>query len=195
MINILIPTIPEREDKLNRLLDELKKQIGDNEFINIIVDNSKPHSQGGLTIGGKRQALLDKCPENGYSMFIDDDDWIAPNYIQEILKASLNDSDIITFKSLVQMHNWWGICEMRLGNPTQGGTPNGIFKRPPFHMCAIKTSKSKSCSFPTKGKLSMYGEDWEYMKQILPHCKTETHIDMILHNYKHSPSGSRADNV
>ena len=193
IINILIASIPERKERLNKLTTELFRQIAEcNEPLsfNVILHSTKPHSEGGVSIGIKRQQLLDKCPNNGYCMFLDDDDGIAPNYIAELYKGLLAEVDIITFNSLIMMDNWWGVCETKLENIIEEGTPVGIFKRPPFHISAVKTEYAKQETFPDK----MYGEDWEFMEKVIKHCKTEYHIPMLLHKYEHSLTVSKAEN-
>ena len=82
---------------------------------------------------------------------------------------------------------------MRLGNTNEPAKPP-LFKRPPYHVCVIKTIYAKGFKFPTKGKDAMHGEDWIWMEQVLRSIKSETHIDMILHNYNYSTKWSRGHN-
>ena len=86
MLSILIPSIPERSLKLNKLLLHLQKQIDycDNIHrtlgkVEVVVDDSKRFLQGGLSIGDKRNSLLNRS-SGKYICFLDDDDWTSMSH-------------------------------------------------------------------------------------------------------------------
>ena len=82
-LSILIPSIPERKEQLDYLLNKLRPIPFVRDHCEIIVDNSKRHDEGGLSVGYKRQALLDKA-KGEYIWFLDDDDDFAPELFQQI---------------------------------------------------------------------------------------------------------------
>lgn len=182
LLSILIPSIPSRKERLNRLVNELNKQIEANfGDIEIVVDDSKGYLEGGLTVGKKREVLVRRA--NGiYLCFLDDDETIAPNYIEVIKSMCFEGKDICTFRAMVKLHNAWGVVNMSLLNYfNEEFTPTRIVNRPPWHMCPVKSEYAKLHDFEDINN----AEDFKWMAKVLTHCKTETHTDMILFQYNH----------
>ena len=94
-LSILVPTVPNRIDTFYlTLIKELLKQCNNRDDIEILglFDNKK------RSIGSKRQDLLNMA--NGeYLVFIDDDDDISPDYINDIMTSLYNnlDADCVVF--------------------------------------------------------------------------------------------------
>lgn len=121
---ILIPSLPGRAEKLERLLQSLREQIVCaqlSENVSVITYTTEPHSQGGLTVGSKRNVLLSSAGgiahlngdpltvfETGmhasHVSFIDDDDTIAPDYVSSIWEALQSNPDLIVFDVMVYGH-------------------------------------------------------------------------------------------
>jgi glycosyltransferase involved in cell wall biosynthesis len=78
-ISILIPTLRPRQHLFEEVLREVNKQIQENPEIRVEVlwesDN------GELTLGQKRNVLMDRC-SGKYHCFIDDDDILAPYFLK-----------------------------------------------------------------------------------------------------------------
>jgi hypothetical protein len=91
---ILIPTTPDRQPLLDRLLKELNKQRAGHNCI-IIINNTERHDKGGPTTGQKRNELLDEARKQGAShiAFFDSDDLPGPNYIERNMEAVNGDYD------------------------------------------------------------------------------------------------------
>ena len=92
LLSICIPTIFGRESQYQRIRSELDRQINNNKDIEIITikDNKE------MPIGIKRQRLLELC-KGEYCVQIDDDDYIAPYYIEEILNALKETPDCVGY--------------------------------------------------------------------------------------------------
>lgn len=195
-ISLLICTIPERAEMFNKLsykvvhqafiCNQVHPTLGD---VEIIVDDSKRFTDGGPSIGGKRQHLLDKSTGD-YICYLDDDEDISPDYIETILRLCYEDKDVCTFKSISKLANNWALVDMRLGNPTEQINPNAITLRPPWHVCPVRREFAQQFKFEN----SNYGEDWIWFKQVLNLCQTEAHTDKIIHNYNHG-AHSEADKI
>lgn len=194
-LSVLIPTIPERVDMFTKLYNEVQRQV---EYcftvhpslgsVQILVDGSKKFLEGGLSIGKKREALVNRA--NGkYLCFLDDDETIAPNYIELLLRAAQKDVDVITFKAFSKLETYWMVAAMGLSNENQEARP-GIITRKPWHTCPVISYFAKLHQFDD----TSYGEDWAWMEKVLEHCKTEEHIDAILLSYNHG-SHSEADKI
>jgi len=197
-LSILIPTLPQRKKMFNILYKNLMAQI---DFVHtthpslgqveILFDSSKKFLKGGLSVGAKRDAL--KCRATGdYLVFVDDDDIVAPNYLESVLRLSESNPDIITFRSLYKSSTYWGIVDMNL-NHSENEQMNDttIVKRQPFHVCPIRTSIAQQHSFPDINN----AEDWGWMVKVLSDCKTQAHSDQILHQYNDFSSTSAVHEI
>ena len=185
-LSILIPTLPQRKKMFNILRKNLTAQI---DYVHsthpslgqveILFDSSKKFLKGGLSVGAKRDAL--KCRATGeYLVFVDDDDMIAPNYLESILRLMESNPDIITFRSLYKSSTYWGIVDMNLNHAeNEQMNDSTIVKRQPFHVCPIRTSIAQQHSFPDINN----AEDWGWMVKVLSDCQKQAHSDQILHQY------------
>lgn len=196
LLSILIPTIPERAHLLNPLLVELQGQI--TEFksfhssigsVDVIINDEKRYLAGGPSIGIKRQKLLDSATGK-YLLYLDDDENIAPNYVETLMRLCAQDKDICTFKSIAKLDNYWMVVDMSLDNSNEQGNPEGITRKP-WHICPVRSYFAKLHSFEDIN----YGEDYAWMLKVLPHCQSEAKSNYILHQYNHSFKFSEADKI
>jgi hypothetical protein len=197
-LSILIPTLPQRKKMFNILYKNLMAQI---DFVHtthpslgqveILFDSSKKFLKGGLSVGAKRDAL--KCRATGdYLVFVDDDDIVAPNYLESVLRLSESNPDIITFRSLYKSSTYWGIVDMNLNHSeNEQMNDTAIVKRQPFHVCPIRTTIAQQHSFPDINN----AEDWGWMVKVLSDCKTQAHSDQILHQYNDFSSTSAVHEI
>lgn len=197
-LSILIPSIPERSDKLDELLNEINKQkkqcfqlhpsLGD---VEVIYHKTEKYINGGLTVGEKRDYLLHMA-HGEYVAFVDDDEFIAPNYIEEMLRMCNEGKDICCFRSLFKCDTYIAVIDMDIHHTFNAdASPEYITLRKPFHVCAIKREIAQRYHFPSQNN----AEDWEYMKQVLQDVKTQSKRNMILHIYNHSANLSAVDEI
>lgn len=198
VLSILIPTIPERNKSFKKLYRNLLDQfdvcykshptLGE---IEILFDDTMKFLEGGLTVGSKRDNLVQSA-RGKYCCFIDDDEDPSPNYIETLLRLCAEDFDIVTFRSIFKCDTYWSLVDMDLNAAwNEDMNPNGITKRSPFHICPIKTSIAQQFHFPDINN----AEDWAWMIQVLTKCKSQVHTDMILHQYNHSSKSSAVDEI
>lgn len=197
IISLLIPTLPERLDQFTSLYNELMNQrhavnilhpsLGDVE----ILFNSEPKFlSGGPSIGKKREDLVRRA-SGKYLNFIDDDEEIAPNYIESLLRLCLQDQDICTFRAMAKLQNFWALIDMRLIYKVNDQiSPDYTVRRPPWHICPVKSVYAKMFEFKDINN----AEDFEWMERVLSCCTTEAHTDQILFQYNHGPH-SEADKI
>ncbi len=196
VLSILIPTIPERKSKLKKTLGEIHAQIQYCHnvhpvlgIVEVLVDSRVKNTEGGPTIGAKRQSLVQEA--NGrYLCFKDDDDEISPDYVETLLRLCRASKDICTFNNISMFDNYWCVVRMSITNTTDEQAKPGIINRKPWHICPVRSELAKKCKFPE----SNYGEDRVWLEQLLPMCASEEHTDAILHLYRHSIKTSQADN-
>lgn len=197
ILSVLIPTIPERVDKFTRLYNELMAQKHMIESIHpslptieVLVNADKRFLDGGISIGKKREDLVYKA-EGEYVCFVDDDDFISPCYVESLVRCCLSGLDVITFRALVKMKDFWALVDMNnTYNTNDQITPEHTARRPPWHHCPVKSKYAKMYPFNDKNN----AEDYEWMEKVLSHCTTGYHTDRILYEYHHGEH-SEADKI
>lgn len=197
ILSILIPTIPSRANEFNKLYNCLIKQTIEVSTIHptlgeieIICDESKAFLKGGPSIGKKCEALVRRATGK-YLCILHDDDLVSPNFVESILRLCQSDRDIITFRNITKLDNFWMLVDMRLGYNNDQANPNFTVRRKPWIICPVKSEFAKQFLFPDTN----YSEDSDWMEQVLTRCTTESHTDEILHMYRHSKYTSEADKI
>lgn len=184
VLSILTPAIPERMRQLTALCAEVENQIGSLPVEHLVLMDNRKRS-----VGLKRDALL-RSARGDFVAFLDDDDWIADDYVHELVhfcKKGL--ADVITFRQVATIDGVAGQIDFHLGNPNEEFQPNGIAKRNAWHVCAWSRHLAICSSFPDLN----YGEDWAYASKLcaLPNLR-ESHIPKVLHFYRFDSGQSRA---
>lgn len=184
ILSILTPTIKERADWLHALAHKIENQAfdcgGGVEHL-MLSDNRQ------MSIGGKRQSLVD-IARGRYIAFCDDDDDISDDYVAKLLAAAESNADVITFR---QRAIYNGLeSEVHFGIKNQDGqfNPGGITLRAPWHVCAWKREKVDGCLFG----LTNYGEDLTWCQQARKRIRTGYHVDSVLHTYRHDAATTAA---
>ena len=191
ILSILIPSITERiESHLIPLVMKLEGQIKEGSHIGSVeilsfTDNCQ------RSIGAKRQALLNLA-QGVFIAFIDDDDDISDNYIENFFRAysfATQWTDVITFNQHVYIDGTYYANRFEFGK--EGNDPidqEGGCIRPPWHVCFWRRDIVKHCTFPD----SNYGEDWAWAEQANKKAKSSYHIDAFMHTYHYNSEVSRA---
>jgi glycosyltransferase involved in cell wall biosynthesis len=182
ILSILTPAVPSRMAQLAKLCDELARQIGGLAVEHLtLLDNKR------RTVGEKRDALL-RAARGAYVAFVDDDDWISPDYVAELVKAAKEGPDVITFNQHCTVNAVQFEVQFKLGNPNEA--PNGVstIKRNAWHVCAWRRTLAIQSRFPANS----FGEDWAFAEPLCRIAKTEIHIQKVLHFYRHSAETTEA---
>lgn len=197
ILSILIPTIPSRKKRFDDLFQYLWEQRENLEVVHpsmekveILYDSSSAFLDGGLSIGHKRQGLLENSTGK-YVCFLDDDETIAPNYVESLVRLCRQNADVVTFRAMARLGFFWALVDMRLAYKVNDQiTPEHTVRRPPWHMCPVISKYAKLYDFNDKNN----AEDFEWMEKVLRHCTTEAHTDKILFQYNHG-NHSEADKI
>lgn len=167
-LSLLILSLTSRSEYLKRLLSILDPQKTNDVEILIETD------EGNLSIGEKRNRLLQKS-KGEYIAFIDDDDLVAQDYVSKILEAiktkpdcvgihllHFNDGNLtgLTYHNL-KYDNWFEQREDVIGLVRYYRNPN--------HLNPVKREYAIQCFFP---KIS-HGEDKVYSTNILKYLHTQ----------------------
>jgi glycosyltransferase involved in cell wall biosynthesis len=180
-LSILIATIFERRELLDKLLDVINPHLSDDVECLINCDDKFK------TIGLKRNELLSQTTGD-YTVFVDDDDMIPDYYVPEILKAIETNPDTVgiqgvitckgvnpkVFKHSIQYDSWY--------------EKDRVYYRCPNHWNPTKREIMKQVGFPEIN----YGEDYDYSLKVRPLLKTEVVIEKPMYYYLFDPGKSVA---
>lgn len=178
-LSILVPTIPSRRnthllasmDMLYSQLEALPKTKQDQVEILYLMDNKT------MPLGTKRN-LMYEIAQGKYVTIVDDDDRVADDYIETLLEATKQDTDVINF--VVEVSIDGGAtkpCYYSIKNDNRNA-PEAYY-RTPNHISCIRRSIIRLIENPDES----YGEDFILSKSITPFLKTEYNIDKVLYYY------------
>lgn len=192
-LSICIPSVIGREESLNRLLQHLQKQIEDNGLqseVEIITDVDNKE----VSIGAKRDRMYRKCLGK-YAVQIDDDDWVADDYVVAVFAQTGSGCDCIgyqehcTIDGVVKLsdfsldYNRW--TEFRVANE------KGFHHlRTPFTKSPIRTSICQKVGV----KDMRFGEDHDFAKRVLPYLKSQDYIGRIMYYYTYNSLSKQEHN-
>lgn len=184
LLSICICSIPIREQMCKDLRDFLMHQIHNvaNKHKYYGVAEILTITNVSQNVGEKRNDLL-KMANGKFIVFIDDDDMVADDYVEQIVHAIHENPDcdcigikgIITFDGANEKN--WEISK-DFGKWFES---NGIYYRTPNHISPIRASIAKSVGFPNISN----GEDFEYSMGVLPFLKNEVKIEKELYHYQY----------
>ncbi len=133
-----------------------------------------------LTVGEKRNRLLDAA-RGRYLSFVDDDDWVAPTYVTDILEAAERGPDVVVFDQIVTIDGGgpkrciYGVKYY----PSESASP---WVGRPAHTHAWKSEIAKGHRFPDKNR----GEDREWADAACQDVSVEGRIEKVLYFYRFS---------
>lgn len=187
LFSILIPSLFNRYEVFNELINKLEKQIEENnlkEEIEIIthIDNKN------IRLIRKRNNML-LSSRGKFIAFLDDDDTVSDDYIKEIVKKIKEnpESDVITFKQHCNCDGWeFNLFSDINSKVDKVKVSNNSYIRYPWIWCVWKRENVVDISFKDSRDRINCGEDKEWLIQIMKSkkIKTETKIDKVLHYYR-----------
>lgn len=134
-----------------------------------------------MMLGQKRNVMVDMA-QGRYVVFVDDDDRLEPYYLEALLDATEENSDVITFMASVSLNGEEPkLCTYSIRYMNDHNTELG-YERLPNHICAVKRDIARQVSFPN----IVYGEDSSYSKLLKPLLLTETFIEDVLYHYDYN---------
>lgn len=179
-LSILICSLYSRAGSLSALMAELEKQINSNKLIEVLVniDNKE------LTTGAKRQLLLEQATGK-YIIFIDDDDWVEPCYISELLQAAKSNADCFGMTGWITENGNnridWELSK-NFYNRTVWRNGKIFYERTTNHITGVKRELALKVGFPSISN----AEDKWYSDRVAPLCKTEYKIKPMMYHYRFS---------
>lgn len=181
MLSILIPTLHNRAAKLQLLEAEILRQIKELPKRYQKVELITCPDSGQMSIGAKRQYLLESASKR-YVVFIDDDDWIAEDYVLQIMEALKTKPDCVGFKGIIvtngQTYEKWEISHRH----KQWVKAKSGYLRHTNHLTPVRTDIAKQAGF----KDTRHAEDYAYSMALVPLLNTEVFISKELYVYNYT---------
>jgi len=179
VLTILVPTVPSRLDyfypKIMKQLIAQTEKYNNVELISFF-DNKK------RTIGKKRGEMLNLA-QGKYVTFVDDDDRISDDYVDEIVKAinTNNEVDCIVYNVICCVNNSKVKKLCKYGVEFEYGDINGglEWRGKPAHTMVWKSSIAKTHLYSDRQN----GEDMDWVKRACLDIKTQYRIDKVLYYY------------
>lgn len=180
VLSILVPTVPGRESKLSRLLALLDPQIAGRAVELLVLRDSR-----GITIGEKRTKMI-AIARGMYVAFIDDDDVVAPDYVDAILSGLESQPDVLNFTVRVEGHGAPKPC--RYGLMLAHADHPESYERKPNHLMVWRRELALDVAFPPVA----IGEDTAWAETMALRAKTEVTIERELYTYCFDPQDNSA---
>lgn len=186
ILNILIPTIPERQLVFRELMNNIYlfiRTYGLQNKVEVLYDDTK---KGLMTTGEKRNRLLSRAIGK-YIWMIDDDDEIYSYSLNEIVNAAETNCDVMGINGIMttdgcNMKKWY----IALGNPyiADYSTGQEVYLRYPNHITPLKRELVKDFKFPDQSSF----EDKAWADKILEAgvLKSQTVIEPPMYHYRYS---------
>jgi hypothetical protein len=189
LLTVMIPAVLDRLDSL--LLKELSRQatLLPHREVEILALYDNRRRSTGL----KRQALLDVAYGN-FVTCLDDDDGVAPDYLECVLDAINEnpDVDVIVFNSSSSLNGeppFTVITGIEFENEQCRKDASGKWvniHRKPWHWCVWNARLAHAATFPD----GYIDDDWYWLRQMIPLVKTQHRIDKTLHYYQYNSETS-----
>lgn len=172
-LSILICTLTKRKHNLVSLLESLEKQPFFNEIEILYLGDNKKRN-----VGKKRNDLL-KLAQGEYVTFIDDDDKITTDYIQNLLEGIKLGVDVVNFEVECSVNGGqYKKVYYDINYRTDKNLPNH-YERIPNHLMCIRRELALQAMFPDKN----FAEDRVFAQQLLPLLKTQAAIRKTMYYY------------
>lgn len=163
LLAVLIPTTPDRQRLLDRLMKELDRQRAGHDCI-VIINETASHKDGGPTTGTKRNQLFDAAIDQGVTdfSFVDSDDEVGPTYIQRGVEFMKSDFDCAELIGQIYWSGKPGMPFHHYLSCTHAWEDKIKYHRPPNHLNFWKLDKVKDFRFQDK----VFGEDMTWCMEI-----------------------------
>ena len=175
--DVCISSILHRDAKLRELLAEFDSQWQPGFGVRLLRDNVQ---RPGIESHAKRHDLHHSSSAD-YICDVDDDDWIAPDYVKSIMRALALRPDYVGFQV-----NW-----------TRAGVPHAIARHSleyaGYQTGSVQWTRDITHLNPIRRELALLGdwvghtdEEWSAQLRESGQVKTQVMIDRVMYHYRAS---------
>lgn len=148
--------------------------------VEILVDD-----RATVPVNDKRQSLLERA-HGHYVVFIDDDDYVAHDYVARILSKVQANADVMTFRGVMTTAGAAPESVEYSLKYNEWRSEGGIHYRTPCHLNPVKREIALKVGHAAK---SVYAEDFEYAMRLRPELNTEAYLgDAPMYFYFFDPA-------
>jgi hypothetical protein len=180
-LSILICSVQKRLHKFAQLAEHLEKQAQNKPVEILWLGDNKS-----MTVGEKRNKLL-SLAKGQYVCFVDDDDWVADDYIDELLKGTESGADVICFNALYRN---LATCEEQpvsfdMGNlnVNEKLTLSICIDTPLFNGASIQACIFNARCFPVNGKMKLVIDTAIHISSIVADSAAIISGDTLIWNF------------
>lgn len=197
-LSICIATLPSRRAQLEHLVDHLFAQMKHYpREVEIVIDSRESVSATDprpVTIGDKRQALLERAVGH-FVAFIDDDDWVSHDYVARIIET-MRANPTADCLALHGVMTTAGTTPQRFYHSITNKWLDGdVLLRAPNHLNPIRREIALQVGFMPVS----YAEDFDFSTRVTPLLKREAQTGSEpLYHYWYMPQkidGAKAPKV
>jgi hypothetical protein len=159
LLSILICSLPSRKAQCERLFDHLWSQMYLTGWqVEILVDDREA-----ITVGEKRQDLLERA-RGKFVAFVDDDDWVAPDYVSRICSAIIVDpnADCVALNGVMTTAGSSPEVFQNSLRHTEWYSKDRVHYRCPTHLSPVLRTAALQAGFPAQS----HAEDFEYSRRL-----------------------------
>ncbi|HSY76898.1 MAG TPA: glycosyltransferase [Bacteroidia bacterium] len=180
-LSILICSLQKRLTQFALLCEHLQNQAQGKPVEILWLGDNKT-----MSVGEKRNKLL-SISKGDYVAFVDDDDWVADDYVDAILRGIEQKKDCICFDAVYSTDEGDKIpVHYSVNNLLNVDEPGKPRLRVPNHLIPIKREYALATKFLEKN----FGEDTDYGLRVRRLLKTEYKIDRPMYYYRFSTQTS-----
>lgn len=176
---ILVASLAQRHESLNRLLRTLLPQLVDDTSVLVLVN------RGERPLGVVRQDLVAHATTD-YVSFVDDDDDVPAYHVQAVRAALRERPDYVGWR----MQCWVNDEQLKptyhsLRYPTWSDDEHGFY-RDVSHLNPVRRDLALLGDF----RLGDPPEDVSWAAQLRGHLQTEVYVDRVMYHYHHRSTDS-----
>ena len=185
-LSILTPAVWSRMRQADDLRQKLEGQAA--AIRGFHLEHLVMFDNRSMTIGEKRQALLDSA-RGDYLAFVDDDDDVSDDYVASLAAGMRMGVDVVTFLQKAVINGEVGHVDFRVSHlADEPWRPGMRARRRPWHVCAWKRDLVKDCRF----LFCNSGVDAAWVAQACQLVSQGVHVPRVLHTYSHSAATTAA---
>lgn len=182
LLALLIPTTPDRQRLLDRLMKELDRQRAGHDCI-VIINDTASHKDGGPTTGDKSNQLIQAARDQNATHIarFDSDDLPGPNYIARNMEGVNGDYDCNELYGRIYFHNKPGNIFHHSVEYDHWFQDDKMYFRMPNHISTIKLEHCNGIEFQDK----TVGEDfwWSEALRKSGRLKKQYPIKEVIYHY------------